>query len=401
MSEIKIYFAGKFNLAKTTEKLSIRLKDDYRSYLLGSSEKLTFSTTEGILKNYPIHYSGCFYCEQASEGDYTSTDCEVVVREEVKAIMSADIFCCVFDFDFSVGTVVELMDAAIAKKQIVIFYKNEENSYTIKSEYWFAITRALEICKSNNTKIEIFEYKNNVLPILYNWLNNLIYTKKYVCIRKNKLDEYLKGYILKECYEVGNKKVSCYEFNSNRTIVELYPNSLIIVKTSNDIHNKGLVDVTDNELYNDESIKEENIVVTNAIIEGTDGVGKTATITNLIHQGIVCKDRSELICKYMLLDIPMEDRCRAYVKYLEHTTEIVVFLINNSEEELKSRINKRTTISEFDKMAYEYNTLYKETYSKMLEHHLNNPIELVDCTGLSLKEQVEKIKETVLRRIRR
>ena len=190
MSEIKIYFAGKFNLAKTTEKLSIRLKDDYRSYLLGSSEKLTFSTTEGILKNYPIHYSGCFYCEQASEGDYTSTDCEVVVREEVKAIMSADIFCCVFDFDFSVGTVVELMDAAIAKKQIVIFYKNEENSYTIKSEYWFAITRALEICKSNNTKIEIFEYKNNVLPILYNWLNNLIYTKKYVCIRKNKLDEY-------------------------------------------------------------------------------------------------------------------------------------------------------------------------------------------------------------------
>ena len=103
-------------------------------------------------------YKGPFYCEQASNGDYTSNSCEVVVTEELKSIADSDIFVCVFDLNFSVGTITELIEAAHAKKRIVVFYKNESNDYDIKSEYWFAITRAKQICKKNNTKIEIFSY---------------------------------------------------------------------------------------------------------------------------------------------------------------------------------------------------------------------------------------------------
>lgn len=401
MKEFKIFFGGKFDLSASGEKLHQRLKNDYRSTLLGDSKKLAFADSSAKLKDYPISYKGTFYCEKASNGDYTSTDCEVVSSEEIEAIMHADIFCCVFDLHFSVGTIVELIEAAFARKRIVIFYRNEDRNYAIKSEYWFAIVRALEICKSNHTTIEVFGYDENVLPTLYNWLNNLVFTKRYVCIRKAKLDEYLIGATVKNQYNIGSKQVTCYEKQGGQFIVEFYENSLIMIKTIDVIQNKGFVDVTNDELYTDMSIENGNIIVSNAFIEGTDGVGKTETINQLVHQGIVCKDRSELICKYMLFEIPMEDRCLAYKDYLEHSTdEFVVFLVNNSKKELDERINRRgRNVDEFDERAYEYNVLYKETYIEMLKYQLKNPIELVDCTGLSIEEQVNKVKDCILRRI--
>ncbi|MBQ4510410.1 MAG: hypothetical protein II984_06765 [Clostridia bacterium] len=169
----KIYFAGKFNLIKKNIPLSDRLISDYRSKLLGDSKKLTYHSNNLALKDYNIIYNGCFYCEQASNGDYTSTDCETVVTEEIKQVLSSDIVCCIFDSNFSVGTVVELIEAAKAKKRIAIFYKNESSSYDIKSEYWFAITRACQIAKENNSVIEIFSYDNSVENILNNWLERI------------------------------------------------------------------------------------------------------------------------------------------------------------------------------------------------------------------------------------
>lgn len=103
----------------------------------------------------------------------------------------------------------------------------------------------------------------------------------------------------------------------------------------------------------------------------------------------------------MLFGVSMKDRCLAYKKYLEHgTNEFVVFLVNDSKKALDERINRRgKNISEFDIKAYEYNVLYRETYIEMLKYQLTNPIELVDCTGLSIEEQVETVKKCILRRI--
>ena len=168
----KVYFAGKFNLGKGKD-LSQRLTNDYRSRILGSSKKLTYAQENLQLKDFRIIYNGCFYCEQASNGDYTSTDCETVVTEETKQVLSSDIFLCVLDTSFSVGTVVELMDAVKAKKQIAIFYKNEDTSYKIKSEYWFAITRATQIAKENGTKIEIFSYEDDLFISLNKYLESI------------------------------------------------------------------------------------------------------------------------------------------------------------------------------------------------------------------------------------
>ena len=165
----KIYFAGKFNLGNG-ETLAEKLKNDYRSIILGDSKKLTYAQENLQLKDFKIIYNGCFYCEQASNGDYTSTDCETVVTEETKQVLTSDIFLCVFDTSFSVGTIVELMDAVKAKKQIAIFYKNEATNYKIKSEYWFAITRATQIAKENGTKIEIFSYEDDLFDILNKYL---------------------------------------------------------------------------------------------------------------------------------------------------------------------------------------------------------------------------------------
>ena len=159
-------------LSNENLSLSDRLVNDYRSKILGDSKKLTYYNSNLTLKNYNIIYNGCFYCEQASNGDFTSTDCETVVTEETKQVLSADIVCCVFDKDFSVGTVVELMDAVKNKKRIAIFYKNEATNYVIKSEYWFAITRACQIAKGNGTIIEEFAY-DTLDEILNEWLERI------------------------------------------------------------------------------------------------------------------------------------------------------------------------------------------------------------------------------------
>lgn len=401
MKHFKIYFAGKFDFSTSEEKPYQQLNNYYQSILLGNSKDLYFTDNLMKLNEYFPKYDDYFNLEKVSNVDNISTDFELIVKEDTKAIMEADIFCCVFDLEFSVETIVKLIEAAFAKKRIVIFYKNEESKYMIKSNYWFAIIRALEICKSNYTTIEIFGYDGNVLPSIYNWLNNLIFTKRYVCIRKAKLDEYLIGSTIKKQYSIGSKIVTCYVKEGKHFIVELYKNSLIMLKSADEIQNKGFIDVTYKQIYTDTNIQNGKVKVCNAIIEGTDGVGKTETIKQLVYNGIVCKDRLELICKYMLFEISMKERCLAYKNYLEHCTdEFVIFLVNDSKKELDERIKRRgKNISEFDKRAYEYNVLYRETYIEMLKYQLTNPIELVDCTGLSIEKQVNKVKECILRRI--
>lgn len=152
----KIYFAGKFNLIKDNNlTLEERLVNDFRSKLLGNSKLLTYYQ-ENLKINDKYQYLGPFYCEQASLGDYTSTDCNVVLKAEMEAVSNSDVYVAVFGEKFSVGTVVELGWAINMNKKIVIFYKEEESNYQIKSEYWFAIADAL--VRSKN--IDVFKYKD-------------------------------------------------------------------------------------------------------------------------------------------------------------------------------------------------------------------------------------------------
>lgn len=164
----KIYFAGKFNLTKDKNvPLCERLINDFRVKILGDPIKLTHVSSDLYL-NDKYQYIGPFYCEQASNGDFTSTDCNVVLNAEYEAVISSDVYLAVFDENFSVGTVVELGWALRMDKEIVIFYKEEDSYYEIKSEYWFAIADAINRCEG----IDVFKYKDDseILDIIANYL---------------------------------------------------------------------------------------------------------------------------------------------------------------------------------------------------------------------------------------
>ena len=164
----KIYFSGKFNKIKNPNlSLSNALVNDYRSKLLGNAEKLTHPTDNLIVLNKYI-YTGPFYCEQASNGDYTSTDCNTVLNAELKSVSKSDIFVCVLSEHFSVGTIVELDWALAQNKKIILLYQEEKSKYTIKSEYWFAIANALK----NSTDITVFTFKKP--DEIYQLLNTVL-----------------------------------------------------------------------------------------------------------------------------------------------------------------------------------------------------------------------------------
>lgn len=134
------------------------------------------------------------------------------------------------------------------------------------------------------------------------------------------------------------------------------------------------------------------------ILEGCDGVGKTSTIELLKKSGICCSDRSkDVFSRYMVKEVSMKERARVYFEYLNIHNDFIIFLVNNDKDELERRINLRSIKNEFDENAYFYNQLYQDTFNYMKENDLlNNKLLLVDVTGLTLEEQVKKIKETIL-----
>ena len=133
------------------------------------------------------------------------------------------------------------------------------------------------------------------------------------------------------------------------------------------------------------------------ILEGTDAVGKSSTAAALAKRGIMCEDRSkDIISRYMLFDVDMSVRAAHYDAFLRNADVLVVFLVNHDEQELMRRIYSRPTVSEFDKRANEYNRLYQDTFEYMVAHKLTHgKLVLLDCTGLSLDEQIDAVEHTV------
>lgn len=181
--------------------------------------------------------------------------------------------------------------------------------------------------------------------------------------------------------------------------VESYLNGLCLIRVLNEEYKlpKGVIRVPN--FYTRENIANGLITVTNYTLEGTDGIGKTTSIEKLLSEGIVTFDRNlDVICKYMLFDVPMEKRIEEYKEYLKSTKDKILFLVNMDAEELRRRINSRDTVSEFDKYAVEYNQMYYDTYNELSKrNYLNDKLFMLDCTGLSPDEQKEKIKERILR----
>ena len=143
--------------------LEQRLTQDYRSVLLGNPKHLTqYAPDLTVMENF--RYGGPFYCEQASEGIFTSTDCVVVLNAERDSVKNSDIYIAVFGESFSVGTVVELGWAIEFDKDIVILYKRQESAYSIASEYWFAIADAIQ--RSKKVKVSSYIEESEIPNLL-------------------------------------------------------------------------------------------------------------------------------------------------------------------------------------------------------------------------------------------
>lgn len=136
------------------------------------------------------------------------------------------------------------------------------------------------------------------------------------------------------------------------------------------------------------------------ILEGTDAVGKTSIIKNLPDYQLL--DRDKNICKLFVFDISLLKRVELLLEYLKTNDNKIILLINNDQEELERRVNLRKTHDEFDKYTYLYNLLYLETYLFMEKNNLlNNRLFMVDCTGLNILEETNKVKRLIDNRIRR
>ncbi len=158
----KIYFGGKFSLLPDPSlPLAERLSADYRTRLTGD---ILYYRDDLIVKN-AFHYLGPFYSEKASDGDFTSTDCNTVLNAEARSVAECDVFVAVFGEDFSVGTVVELGWAIEKNKEIVILYREDPASlYSIQSDYWFAIADAL--ARGEHVRLYPYHEEDEIVRIL-------------------------------------------------------------------------------------------------------------------------------------------------------------------------------------------------------------------------------------------
>ena len=150
-----IYFGGKFGKSKKYSALEQILKNDYRAKILKNKTHMAYYIPN-LKINDRYTYSGPFYCEQNEKGATSTTNCDIVLNSEFNQVKNCDIFVCVFDTNFSIGSVVELGWALNMNKKIFILYRKTPSAHEIPSEYWFAIADA----KRRNNHVAIFEYNS-------------------------------------------------------------------------------------------------------------------------------------------------------------------------------------------------------------------------------------------------
>ena len=273
---------------------------------------------------------------------------------------------------------------------------------------------ALEEYLQSMEEIEEYEliqtYRDGYKYRRYNDHGNMKYTRNFKMDKVTDVveiseEEFLE--VLKDTKKSIRKIRKYYQDDDYEIDVDYFiePVSMIMVEVAslkaplaNYQAPKGFVDVTGNKIYENSSIYQGSILSCSTIIEGTDAVGKSTTVNRLLSMGILCRERSmDMFSKYMEFTVPLEERVERYYEYLKNYEEKVIFLVNHDKMELERRVSLRGVISEYDKKAYEYNQLYFKTYQYMKEQDmLEGKLFLVDCTNLTLDEQVKKVKEIIL-----
>ncbi len=177
--------------------------------------------------------------------------------------------------------------------------------------------------------------------------------------------------------------VSMVCYNEEITIIQLDDSSPIQ-------RHPDFIDVTQNPLYDEESILAGHVKKVNLVIEGSDGVGKSTLVSDLANQGILCQDRAvREITQKMRMEISEDERLASVQNYLrQNKNRKVVFLYLSNEALLMQRVYARGVVSSYDKQTVNFQRLYVETYQKLRE---NENLFLVDGFLKSRERMVEEI----------
>lgn len=234
----------------------------------------------------------------------------------------------------------------------------------------------------NNKMSKITDVKEISSKEFYDVLKN----NDYKCVRKIR-KYYIDGdYEIDADYFIEPIRMVMIEVSSTKPLEDYVPP-------------KGFLEVSNTKTFENYGIYNGMVKANRTIIEGTDGVGKTETIKKLLEDGIICQDRLvEVVSKNMFFDIDMDVRAKRIEDYLINNNNDIIILINNDKEELEKRIRMREVLSEYDLEAFRYNQLYLDTFNYMKENKmLHNKMFLVDCTHLTIDEQVREVKKIIER----
>lgn len=234
----------------------------------------------------------------------------------------------------------------------------------------------------NNKMSKITDVKEISSKEFYDVLKN----NDYKCVRKIR-KYYIDGdYEIDADYFIEPIRMVMIEVSSTKPLEDYVPP-------------KGFLEVSNTKTFENYGIYNGMVKANRTIIEGTDGVGKTETIKKLLEDGIICHDRLvEVVSKNMFFDIDMDIRAKRIEDYLINNNNDIIILINNDKEELEKRIRMREVLSEYDLEAFRYNQLYLDTFNYMKENKmLHNKMFLVDCTHLTIDEQVREVKKIIER----
>lgn len=172
---------------------------------------------------------------------------------------------------------------------------------------------------------------------------------------------------------------------------------------SNYFHIKGLINITNNPLFEDISINNKSVCNNKFIIEGVKGVGKTSLIIYAINHGIICLDRDMQIISNNNNDISKTEKTALdFYNYIHKENNLYcIFLINHNYDELIRRINYRNMIKEKDIISEKYQDYsriieYMNKYDlleKYMRNHglIDSRIDFVNCTYDNLDNQNNKI----------
>ena len=167
------YFGGQFRFRYKDCNMDLLAKD-YRSLLLGDKKEIWINRPEcGYVDvNINTRYIGPFYF-------YDQIDSETVVDVESSSISKATDCVFVLSNDDAPGTVTEIIQATMLKKNVYIFFEKkdlpkEEVDTKYPSNLWYPITFA---CMNNNPNVKYcmgFDTYDDAVKACINYFKNTL-----------------------------------------------------------------------------------------------------------------------------------------------------------------------------------------------------------------------------------